>query len=167
MASCKRRVALGSLLVTLLAACSFGCAGLAGEQEADGSFPVIPRSDGTFYGWTEITIGADTSDASRATLVSVRLDVEDPSQASDLSFFAELNGEAVTDTERTLVVHETSFPPGQRPVGLDIVYGGDLRPLFKTSDTIRLEWTGRVNPSFGPFPEGGIRCTMTAKVDIE
>jgi hypothetical protein len=151
----------------LASALSTGCAGLAGEEEVESGFPVRPTPDGSFFGWTEITISADANDAERATLVSARLDVADPSQASDLSFLRTLKGEVVLDTERTLVVDEDSFPKGERPVGLNIVYGGDLRPFFKDGHTIRLEWTGLIDPSFSPWPAEGIDCKVSAKVDVE
>ena len=154
------------IVAALLALSATGCAGLAGEEETEAGFPVRPSADGTFFGWTEVTISADANDAERATLVSARLDVADPSKASDLSFFRTLRGEAVVDATRTLVIDEDSFPKGERPVGLNIVYGGDLRPFFKDGHTIRLEWSGTVDSSFA-WPPEGIDCKVTAKVDIE
>lgn len=156
-----------SLALALAAIPATGCAGLAGEEEVEAGFPVRPTPDGSFFGWTEVTISADANDAERATLISARLDVADPSQASDLSFLRTLKGEAVLDTERTLVIDEESFPKGERPVGLNIVYGGDLRPFFKDGHTVRLEWTGLIDTSFSPWPPDGIDCKVSAKVDIE
>ena len=159
-------------LVTFAAALAMtpalgGCASLVGEQEAEARFVVGPKSDGSFFGWTEITISESTDDASRATLTAVRADLEDPSQADDLTFILSVLGEAVTPDGRTVIVNQPRMPKGERPVGLDVVYKGDLRPFFPDGHTIRIEWTGQTNPAFTAWPAGGIGVKVVAKVDIE
>jgi hypothetical protein len=144
-----------------------GCAALAGEQEVEATFVVGPKSDGSFFGWTEITISEDASSADGATLTSVRLELPDPPQAEDLTFLQHIAGEAVTPDDRTLVVKQPRFPAGEVPVGLDVVYGGDLRPFFPDGHTIRIEWTGQTNPAYTAWPEKGIPVRVVAKVEIE
>jgi len=162
-----RRHGLAMIVSAALAMGATGCASLAGEQEAEARFVVGPRSDGSFFGWTEITLSENANEANRATLTSVRIDLEDPTVAPDMTFIVNVLGEAVTPEERTTLVDQPRMPAGERPVGLDVVYKDDLRPLFPDGYTIRIEWTGQTNPAFTNWPEGGIGVKVVAKVDIE
>ncbi len=145
-----------------------GCASLlTGEQDATADFLVEPKSDGTFWGWTEITVGGDINSVGPANLEAVTLQVEKPPGFDDLSFLASLKGEAVTPTARTTVAVLDSFPRGEEAVVMNIVFQGDLHPLFKDQSTIRIEWTGATNPAFTNWPDGGIWVKADVKIFIQ
>ncbi len=159
---------LGVAAFAAFALSTSGCAALiTGDQDADASFPIKPRSDGTFWGWTEITVGADINSVGPATLTAVTIEVEQPEGYPDLNFLTSLKGETVTDTARTTVVTLDSFPKGEQAVVMNIVYQGDLHPLFKTSDTIRIEWTGTTNPAFTDWPADGFSIKANVKINIK
>jgi hypothetical protein len=153
--SFKGLLALGA---ACLALAGTGCAGsVSGEHDTTFHFLVAPQSDGSFWGWTEITVGGDINSVGVANLWAVRLSVEMPPEA-DLSFLSTLKGEAVTPNARTTVVTSdaSTFVPGTQSTSLNVVYLGDLHPLFKDSTTIRIEWSGATNPAFTTWPSGGI-----------
>jgi hypothetical protein len=70
-------------------------------------------------------------------------------------------------TTRTTVGTQSSFPAGEEAVLLNQVYSGDLHPLFKDERTIRIEWTGSVNPAFTAWPAGGFTVRGDIQIDIE
>jgi len=151
----------------LLALSGSGCASIVGVQDVVVDFQVIPSGGGSFHGWSEITTAQDTSSVNRATLLAVTLDVERPEGTPDLTFLKTMKGEAVNGAQRTLVATDKGFPSGEQAVTLDVKYHDDLRPLFKTPNTIRLEWTGQVNPAFTAWPADGFWVRGQIKVDIE
>lgn len=167
-----RRAWFTSLLPCVAAAAlalsSSGCISILGVQDTEVEFQIVPQKSGKFFGWTEITLeGADTGDANRATLVAVTLDVTKPEGTADLSFLQNVIGETVTETERTLVVEGSEFPRGEQAMPLKVVYDGDIRPLFKTPETIRIEWTGATNPAFTSWPADGFTVRARVKIDVE
>ena len=60
----------------------------------------------------------------------MRIDLENPTQANDLTFLLNIKGEAVTPDSRTVLVNQPRIPGGVRPLGLDVVYKDDIRPFF-------------------------------------
>lgn len=144
-----------------------GCFVLLGEQDAETRFLVVPRSDLTFWGWSEITVGVDTSSVESATLLAVSIDVDQPPGTPDLSFLSTVKAEAVNDAGRTTIATKNEFPPEEHSVVMNIDYGGNLKPLFKNEDTIRIEWTGSVNPAFTAWPEGGFWIRVQIKINVE
>jgi hypothetical protein len=165
-------------LLALLRACSAaaplalclasaGCADLiAGKHETEARFTVGPVGDGSFYGWSEITVSEDPNDAGRATIFAATMELEDPSQATDMTFILSVSGEAVTSTERTLVVQKSPVPPNETLVEFDILHHDDIRPFFEDR-TVRFEWKGQTNPAFTAWPEGGIGVKVKVGVEIE
>jgi hypothetical protein len=151
-----------------LALSTAGCgAAIKGEHDAQFHFLVEPQSSGgTFWGWTEITLGGDINSVGTTNLWAVSLAVEKPPEA-DLSFLSTLTGQAVVGETRTTVVQGNTFPPGQSNVYLNVVYHDDLHPLFKDSTTIRIEWTGNTNPAFTKWPQGGIWIQGDVVVNVQ
>jgi hypothetical protein len=163
----RRRALLGCAIAALALSTSSCAALFTGTQSATVEFPVIPNGDGTFFGWTETTVGADISSVSSATLLSVVVDTETPEGTPDLTYIGSLKGEAVVGTTRTTVVTQTQFPAGEQAVILNQVYFGDLHPLFKDERTIRIEWTGTINPAFTAWPPDGFKVRGSIQIDIE
>jgi hypothetical protein len=159
---------LGVVLTAALCASTSGClAVFGGLQNTTINVQYVPNSTGVFSGWTEITVGGDINSVNSATLVSVTLDASTPVGTPDLSFIGSLKGEAVTATARTTVVTLDSFPKGEQSVAMNVVYDGDLHPLFKDSQTIRIEWTGTSNPAFTAWPPGGVGFGVQGNVQID
>ena len=157
---------LGVVLTAALAVSTSGClAVFGGVQNTSIDFQVVPHN-GTFWGWTEITVGGDISSVNKATLVSVTMDVEKPVGTADLSFLSTLKGEAVTAAARTTVVTLDQFPKGEQAVTMNVVFGDDLHPLFKDSRTIRIEWTGATNPAFTAWPADGMGFWVRGALQI-
>src|SRR5262245_39338611 len=124
--------------LSILALALAGCGSVAGDQEAEAKFKVAPRGDGSFFGWTEITLSDDANSVDGATIGFVRLEAQPP--AKDVTFLQSVNGEAVTSKERTLLVTKNGMPADEVFALMDIVYKGDLRPFFEDGRMIRIEW---------------------------
>jgi hypothetical protein len=150
-----------------LALSTTGCAAtLKGEHDAQFHFLVEPQLTGSFWGWTEISLGGDINSVGTTNLWAVSLTAQSPPEA-DLSFLSSLTGQAVVGDNRTTVVTQTQFPPGESMVYLYVAYHDDLHPLFKDSTTIRIEWTGNVNPAFTAWPPGGIWIQGDVIVNVQ
>ena len=150
----------------LFALGSAGCASLVGEQSAETKFLVKPKSDSSFWGWSEITVEQDANSVDRATLRAVTVEPMDESTAKDMTFLQDVLGEAVTSTARTKLVEEPTMPPGERLVAMNVVYKDDLRTFFEDGHTIRVEWSGHTNPSYA-WPPEGIWIKVRVVVEIE
>jgi hypothetical protein len=155
----------GLAIMAVLSIPTIGCASISGEHDVEAKFLVDPRVDGSFHGWSEITISEDPNSVDHAKLGFVRLDAKEP--AKDLTFLQSLRGEAVTETGRTLLVTKTGMPVGEPNVALDLVYEDDIRPFFNAERTVRVEWDGATNPAFTAWPDGGIWVTVTARILVE
>jgi hypothetical protein len=163
-----RSLALGA--VAALGLSSTSCLALAaGVHDTEIDFLVAKSTSNTFFGWTEITIDGDASQANSATLQAVTLDVASPAGTPDLSFLQSLIGEIVLDDKRVLAVTGDSFPRGEQAVVLKVKFTDDLRPFFKNGTTLRVEWNGKTNPSFTKWPKDGSGFSVRGriKVDIE
>jgi hypothetical protein len=161
-----RRTLIATAAV-LLGALSTGCTSLIGDQEIDARFRVDPRTDGSFFGWSEVTVDDDPNSVDSVTLQWVTMRANDPPN-SDLRFIAQIIGEAVKDDESELLVSKNGFPEGEPEVSLDKHYEGDLRPLFRVEDkTIRIEWRGTINPDFNEWPENGFEIGVKASIHLE
>ena len=146
-----------------------GCSSVVGDQEVETIFRVKPRSDGSFWGWSEISIEEDPSSVERASISWCTLYAEEPPNA-DLVFIQTVTGEAVTDEARTVLATQSEFPPGESEVSLDILYDGDIKGFFQPVEDkhkIRIEWTGATDPSFNAWPENGFRIRVLAQIHIE
>lgn len=166
----RRQLTLSSVVSALLAplgavapaAALTGCAALLGEEDIDAWFLLIPRSDGTFFGWTEFTLSSAPGPDDEAVLRRVVL--EAPATAGDLRFLRSVVGEAVRREQRTLLVTGGDFPARDTLAPLDVVHEGGLSGFFE-GDTLRIEWSGSVDPSF-PIPAEGIRIDATVTIEV-
>lgn len=149
-----------------------GCSVIAGEHDATTEFLVDPRADGTYFGWSEITIQQDASSVKGATLQFARLELPDDSPADDLTFLQNITAEVVnpetpeTPEVRELVAKKDEMPKGESVVPLDLLYEGDLRQFFPDKHTIRLEWKGSRNPAV-EIPDGGLWVDVRVRVLVE
>jgi len=73
----------------------------------------------------------------------------------------------VLGDQRTLIVTGDRFPRGEQAVTMDVHYDGDLRPFFKDGHTIRVEWTGAMNPAFSAWPPDGFTVRGRIKIEVE
>ena len=163
------RAALATGIAALLLVGGTGCSSVVGDQEVETIFRVKPRTDGSFWGWSEISVDQDPDQVESASIAWVTLHAEDPPH-SDLVFIKTLTGEAVTDEERTPLATKTDFPPGEEEVALDLLYEGDIKGFFKPVDDghkIRIEWNGATDPAFTAWPENGFRIRVIAMIHIE
>ena len=161
-----RSLALGT--VAVLGLSSTGCLALAaGVHDTEIDFLVAKSPNNSFFGWTEITIDGDVSQANSATLQAVTLDVQTPADTGDLSFLKSLTGEIVLDEKRVLAVTGDSFPRGEQAVVLKLRFTDDIRPFFKNGNTLRVEWNGTTDPAFTKWPADGFTIRGRIKVDIE
>jgi hypothetical protein len=159
----KRVLGLGAAACLPAAA---GCSSVGGEHDTTFHFLVAPQSNGTFWGWTEIHLSTDINSVGTTVLWGVTLSVESPPEA-DLSFLSTLTGAAVVGETRTPVAKVDSFSVGEQTANMTILYFGDLHPLFKDSQTIRLEWSGATNPAFTAWPSGGIWIAGDVTINVE
>ncbi|MBK9264572.1 MAG: hypothetical protein IPM54_32900 [Polyangiaceae bacterium] len=159
----SRRATL--LLALSLTAGSFGCSSVISEYDVDADFTVSPKVDGTFFWWNEITLESDVNSYGSARLGFVRLDAAPP--AEDLTFLSSVFGEAVTSKERTPIVKQDGFPKNEPNVILDLLHEGDVRPFFEDGHKVRIEWTGKTNPSFLAWPPGGIKIAVKARLILD
>jgi hypothetical protein len=151
--------------LSILALAIAGCGSVVGDQDAEAKFKVAPRGDGSFFGWTEITLSQDANSVDGATIGFVRLEAEPP--AKDVTFLHSVSGEAVTSKERTLLVTKTGMPADETFALMDIVHKGDLRPFFEDGRMIRIEWTGQTNPAFTAWPADGLWVKAVVRIRIE
>lgn len=143
-----------------------GCALVSGSHDATTEFLVDPKFDGTFWGWSEITISQDANSVSGAKLQFARLDLPEDSPADDLTFLQNVLAEVVTPDQRVPVAKKEQFPEGEPYVPLELLYDGDLRGFFPDGHTIRIEWTGSRNPAV-EIPEGGLWVNVRIRVNVE
>jgi hypothetical protein len=141
---------------------AMGCGSVVGQHDVDATFTVTPKADGTYFWWNEVELDQDVKSFGFAKLGFVRLDALPP--AKDLTFLDMVQGEAVTSSGRTMLVQQAGMPEGEPNVVLNVVHDGDLRPFFEDGHKVRVEWTGRTNPSFTGWPAEGI--TVNVKVRI-
>lgn len=161
------------LAAAALAALSLdGCAVVAaGDHDATTEFLVDPHADGTFFGWSEITVSQDASSVKGASLVFARLEVPDDSSAPDLTFIKDIKAELVikegdTYLERQPAGDKAVMPPGENIVPLDNIYKGDLRHFFPDGHTVRIEWTGSRNTAV-EIPDGGYWVTVRVRINVQ
>lgn len=161
---------MGALAAACIAlAAGTGCSAVVGDQEIDTIFRVAPGSNGTFFGWSEVSIDEDPNQVDSAKIGWCTLIAEDPPNA-DLTFIQTVTGESVTPEGRTPLASKTEFPPQESEVPLDIVYLDDIRGFFVPTDDryrIRIEWTGNTNPAFTNWPENGFKIRVTALIEID
>src|SRR5262245_58689837 len=81
-----------ALALSLFALAGGGCASIAGDQDAETRFLLKPGADGTFFGWSEITIDEDANSVDGATIQFVTL--ERMERDGDLTFIQSVMGEA-------------------------------------------------------------------------
>jgi hypothetical protein len=155
------------LAATMLAALPLSsCAVISGQYDAETEFLVDPNLNGSFWGWSEITIQQDAKSVKGATLQFARLEVPEESAAEDLTFLQNIVAEVVTPDTRVPVAKKDQFPAGEAYVPLDLTYEGDLREFFPDGHTIRIEWTGQRNPNV-EIPQGGYWVTVRLRVNVE
>jgi hypothetical protein len=159
-----RRAVLAAMMLAALPLT--GCALVSGQHDATTEFLVDPKADGTYWGWSELTISQDASSVSGATLQFARLELPDDSPAEDLTFLQNVFAEVVTPDKREPVAKKDQFPEGEPYVPLDLLYDGDLRGFFPDGHTIRIEWTGARNPAV-TIPEGGLWVTVRLRVNVQ
>lgn len=160
------RFGVPAALAALFVVPGMGCASVVGNQSAETKFLIVPKSDSSFWGWSEITVEQDANSVERATLRAVTIEEMEPATTTDLTFLQNIVGESVTTTERTKVVEKAKMPEGERLVPLTIVYKDDLRSFFEDGHTIRIEWTGQINPAVTVPPEG-VWIKVRVVVEIE
>ncbi|MBK8941732.1 MAG: hypothetical protein IPM79_30065 [Polyangiaceae bacterium] len=161
--SFRRRQVLRLFPTFAAAAAAQGCAALAGEETIE-AFVVVTKTDsGSFWGWTEYNLDEPADPDQGATLERVLLRA--PEGVDDLRFLTSLFAEVVNAESRTLVAQSTSFPANDTMAPLDILYDGDLRPLFPDGKTIRIEWSGTIDLAY-EFPPEGIRVDALIVIEI-
>jgi hypothetical protein len=160
-------IAAVAITVASLALASGGCASIAGVQDVEMTFPVGKPPGDSFFGWNEVKIDLGAITVNKATLVAATLDVTTPEGTPDLSFFKDLKVELVRGAQRTTAATSSAFPAGEQAVPLKIQYAGDVVPFLDENKTIRLEWTGHVNPGFTGWTATGFEVRARVKVDIE
>ncbi|MEZ4296873.1 MAG: hypothetical protein R3B70_18045 [Polyangiaceae bacterium] len=161
------RVARAVLATVALAAPWLaGCNYITGQHDASTDFLVSPKADGTYWGWSEITISQDASSVKGATLQFARLELPEDSNAEDLTFLQNILAEVVIPEERVPVAKKEQFPDGEAIVPLDLLYDGDLKGFFPDGHTIRIEWTGQRNPAV-EIPPDGYWVNARIRVNVE
>ena len=147
------------LFLSALLATAGGCGGKIEGGDIEFEYTVENAPGGNFSFETDTVVEQDVT-SHHASLSSVTLEIVSPAGAT-LAFISHAEASAVVGGVTTKLVTLTNVPKVST-IPLDIVYHGDLQPLFPDGHTIRVLWTGRVDPSFGPLPKGGItvRCRI-------
>lgn len=151
----------------LLAAPTIGCSSAIDEAMAETKFLAKPKADASFWGWSEITTDQDVNSVEKVTLRAVTIEPMDAPSVPDMTFLQNLTAEAVAGEKREKIVEQNGMPPGERLVGLNLVYEGDIRSFFQDGKKIRAEWTGMTHPAFTAWPPEGIWIRVRVYVDIE
>jgi hypothetical protein len=158
---------MGLVAAAAFALSTSGCAAvLSGQHDQTFHFLVVPQGNDTFWGWSEITLGADIDQFGSAELYGVTLQVSTPPTVTDMSFLSSLKAETVTPSARTTVATLNQFPRGEQTVIMHIDYLGDLHPLFETSTKVRIEFTGSINPAFKAWPPNNAGIWVQGDVTI-
>jgi hypothetical protein len=160
---------MGAVAIVAVAIPASGCAALLeGVHDASATFPVIPAGT-TFHGWTEMTLDENIDSVGTTTLVAVTLSLDPTTGPPDFSFLESLSGTAAAPTGPVLVATLNPVPRGEQAVVMTIVYTGDLHPLFENANTIHIDWTGSLNPSYKGWPAGnqGFEVTADVQVDVQ
>lgn len=142
---------------------STGCAALAGEETIEAFVTVYNGGNGSFWGWTEYSLDEPADPDQGATLERVLLRA--PEGVTDLRFITSLLAEVVTPESRTPVAQATSFPENDTMAPLEVLFDGDLRPLFPDGQNIRIEWSGTIDTTY-QFPPDGIRVDALIVIEI-
>jgi len=149
----------------LLALSTSGCGStLTGEQDTTIHVLAEPTSPGgtALWRYTDIHVAGDINSVGPATLLAVTLALDEPSPVSDLSFLSTLQAQAAGTTLATL----TTPTRDEQSVSLHIDYFGDLHPLFESSTTIHIVWTGTLNPAV-TVPAAGVSLQGSIKINIQ
>ena len=147
------------VLFAALLGCVGGCGGRIAGDDIEFVYTVENAPSGVFSFETRTVVEQDVS-SHHGSLTSVTLDVVSPSGAT-LAFISDAEASAMVGGAYTQLVTLTNVPHVST-VPLDIVFHGDLLPFFTDGHTIRVRWTGHLDPTFGPLPAGGItvRCRI-------
>jgi hypothetical protein len=159
------RGAAGALALGPLASIA-GCASIAGEQSVD-AFVVVQPLNGSFGGWTEISLDSPAGADDSATLVRVVLKAPVTTGFEDLSFITSLTGNAKDPAGGPPVplVRGSNFTKGDSLGIMEVLYKDNLRPLFKDGLTIRIDWLGEVDTNLH-YPTNGVHIDATVTVDV-
>ncbi len=166
--SIVRRAAFGTVLAAL-ALSSGGCAAvLSGTHDTDFDFLVEPLPNGTFQGWTDISLSQDIGSFGAAELYAVSLQVETAKSPTtpDLTFMSSLTAYATVAGKNTQLAHVKSFPRDETTAEMYIDYLGDLHPLFEDAHTIRIIWEGSPNPAYTAWPAGGFWVSGDVTINL-
>ncbi|NUP05864.1 MAG: hypothetical protein HOW73_07385 [Polyangiaceae bacterium] len=150
-------------LAAAMAAGAAGCAALAGEETIE-AFVVVNHTDsGSFWGWTEYELDEPADEDQGATLERVLLRA--PDGVGDLRFITSLLAEVVTPEARTPVAQGSDFPQNDTMAPLEVLFDGNLRPLFPDGKKIRIEWSGTIDTAY-VFPAEGIRVDALIVIEV-
>jgi hypothetical protein len=166
----RRRILHSALFLATaaLGVSASSCSIFYGEHDVTVHFLAKPGGSGSFTGWSEISIDQDVSGVNKATLLAVTLSVEKPDSVTDLTFISSLEGSVTgSDGQPMRIVSLDEFPRGEAAVSMNVLYSGDLKPLFKDPHTIRINWKGTANPAFTNWPPDGIWVNSSIKIDVE
>jgi hypothetical protein len=156
------------LATAALGVSASSCSIFYGEHDVTVHFLAKPGGSGSFSGWSEINIDQDVSAVDSATLLAVTLSVEKPASVTDLTFMSSLKGSVKgADGQPVLIVSLDKFPRGEAAVSMNVLYSGNLKPLFKDPHTIRINWEGAANPAYTNWPPDGIWVNSSIKIDVE
>jgi hypothetical protein len=153
------------VVVAALAPFAAGCSAIAGDQVAPMSFDVVPRADGTFSSWDELSVD-DPTNTSNATLLSVTFDTGDPPVPDDLSYLTTLIGVGVNPDDSTMAAQfcsQDTFPAGEQAVTANVDYHDNIVPFF-SNEKIMIQWSGTVNVSAGIPADGYV---VHARLQVE
>jgi len=155
MTNVRAGVILVAAFLGLAAACGGRIEG--NDIEFDYSVGNVP---GGLLAFETITVVEQDVSSHHASLTSVTLEVVSPS-GTTLAFLEDLQASGVAGGGTTPFVTLTNVPHAST-VPLDIVFHGDLQPFFPDGHTIRVQWKGHLDPTFGPLPAGGVtvRCRI-------
>ncbi len=142
-----------------------GCALVAqGDHDLETLFVLKKFPEGRISGYTELTIDQAPGPDDQAILKRVVLYA--PDGTKDLTFIQSLLGQSTPVTGASAqLVRGGGFPKDDTIGQLKVLYKENLRPFFKDR-SIKVDWSGQVDPTF-PFPPKGfyqIRAVLTVEV---
>jgi hypothetical protein len=162
MPTLTRTGTLTLAFAALLGLASTGCGSVYNGQHSTSMHFLVEPANGTFAGWSAVDLGFDVSSVDSASLWGCSLAVENP-PPNDLSFLSSVTGES----NGTPLASLSSFPAGEPNASMNILYYGDLKPLFESSSKIQINWSGTLNPDFTAWPSGGIWVTANVTVNVQ
>jgi hypothetical protein len=142
--------------LALLLALSYGCGGRTNVLSTTQHITVAPVAGGSYTGYDTTTFSQSLPPNTPVHLLGVTAS----SSTGEFSWVSSLKVTAPDNPDVT-IISKASFAEAQGSTDLDVVDTGDLRSLFPTGNSFRLDWfVAYASALAQPYPDG-VTITVT------